>query len=691
MTPLSGVRAHGGIELDRLLEIGAHSVTAILATWIGLLVTTRAGRARGAWVFAFLCVLLVVWSTAIIVQRLTADPNGAITPAVNIWEDVAAWLLPGATVHIAIAIAFEGRWSRLATTVLVTAYGVGLFGIAQSVIDPTHPIAFDEPNWEPLGLDGFAVAWLFTMLRLGVWLAAIGYLAAALRDSGGDRVRRRQLIVALATVILGVVGGMLRILPTEIGGPRWVGVSLVAVATVLATYAVLAQHIFLAAHVATQAVLRSFLAGLAIVGFVGIVAFLDAAVTGALAIDVPLVAALALVVTVALFEPASAWIRSRLASDAEHRDELRLLTALGADPALAQSPGEALVPVLERLVRTFELDGATVVDTEGRSVATAGSVNAEGGDLRLPLTDADGTFGYLIFAAGDAHGPFTPTDMHALRLAASYLGSSLRLADRQDEQASALAALATQRASVVSQGEELTDALSVARDGANGLQIFALGPLRAERNGEPIRRWGGEKAGSRQAEAIFAMLFDRGERGATKDEILEIVWPDVDLERGDVAFHRTMLGLRSTLGGRRRSTGDPITLHNDRYRLDAVTIAWSDVAEFDRLLVEARGAGSDEALHALEQARALYRGDYMDDVPYYGDSAAVEGRRDRYRREIHAVLIELADRYDARGERLAASASRREAAAFAAEIDGLDDPTGEAVPPQALPGGTSPH
>jgi small-conductance mechanosensitive channel len=158
--------------VEPLLEIGAHSVTAILATWIGFLVMTRAGRARGARVFGFLCLLLVVWSTAIVIQRLTGNPS-EVGPPANLWEDVAAWLLPAATVHIALAIAFEGRWSRLATAILVAAYGLGLMGIVQAGMDPLHPIAFDEPNWEPFGIDGHVVAWVFSLARLGVWLAGI--------------------------------------------------------------------------------------------------------------------------------------------------------------------------------------------------------------------------------------------------------------------------------------------------------------------------------------------------------------------------------------------------------------------------------------------------------------------------------------------------------------------------------------
>ena len=651
------------VELsEQLLEVGAHVVTAILATWLGLLVLTRATSARGTRVFVFLCGLLVLWSVSIAVQRTTDDAS--LTASVNLFEDVAAWLLPAATVHIAFVIAFEGRYTRAAAAVLVLAYGLGVTGIVQAVVDPTHPIAFDEPNWEPFGIDGTTVAWVFTGLRAFVFGAAIGYLVAGLRAAGDDRARRRQLIVAIATVGVGVIGGMLRILPPELGGPRFVGVTLVAVAVVLATYAVVAQHVFLASDVAARAVRWSLVAGIGVVAYVVAILALDAAVGAALAIDLPIVTALAIVGTLALFEPVSAWVRGRVGTDSGSADEQRLLVALGADPLLTQAPERALMPALERVARTYDLSGASIMAADGQVLASVGDVDPDGPDgLRLGLEDG----GRAVFIPGPGRS-FTRSELGALRLASGYLASSLRLAERQEQQVAAIGELRAEREAVESRGSALQDALARATDPDDALHVFALGPLRAERDGEPVRRWGGEKAGSRQAEAIFALLFDRGERGASKDEILEVVWPDVELERADVAFHRTMLGLRATLRPGRRGGGssanEPIGFHNDRYRLDASTVAWSDLAEFERLLALAQGAG-DDALDALEQARALYRGEYLDDVPYLGDSAAIEERREQLRDALGDVLTELAARYGERGDRVAAAACERQAAAVA--------------------------
>jgi DNA-binding SARP family transcriptional activator len=656
------------VELsEQLLEIGAHVVTAILATWLGLLVMTRATSARGTRVFVFLCALLVLWSVSIIVQRTTGD--AALTASINLFEDVAAWLLPAATVHIALVIAFEGRYTRTAMAVLVVAYGLGVLGIVQAIADPTHPIAFDEPNWEPFGIDGLTVAWAFTALRALVFAAAIGYLVAGLRAAGDDRARRRQLLVALATVAVGVTGGMLRILPPELGGPRFVGVALVAVAVVLATYAVVAQHVFLASDVAARAVRWSLAGGIAVVAYVVAVLALDAAVSAALDIDIPIVTALAIVGTLALFEPVSDWVRGRIGPDSGSADEQRLLVALGADPLLTQAPDRALEPALERIARTFELSGAAISSADGQVLASVGDADPERPDgLRLGLEDG----GRAIFVPRPGRS-FTRSELGALQLASGYLASSLRLAERQDRQIAAIGELRVEREAVASRRAALQDALAHATDPDDALHVFALGPLRAERGGEVLRRWGGQKAGSRQAEAIFALLFDRGERGASKDEILEIVWPDVDLERADVAFHRTLLGLRATLRPGRRggsgtaATGEPITFHNDRYRLDPSIVAWSDLAEFERLLALAQGGGDGavDPVDALEQARALYRGEYLDDVPYLGDSAVVEERREQLRDSLGDVLTELAARYAERGDRVASAACERQAAAVA--------------------------
>ena len=56
------------------LEVGAHSLTAVLSVWLGITVLTRS-RAAPARVFGFLALSLVAWSSSIIVERLSVSAS----------------------------------------------------------------------------------------------------------------------------------------------------------------------------------------------------------------------------------------------------------------------------------------------------------------------------------------------------------------------------------------------------------------------------------------------------------------------------------------------------------------------------------------------------------------------------------------------------------------------------------------
>jgi len=180
-----------------------------------------------------------------------------------------------------------------------------------------------------------------------------------------------------------------------------------------------------------------------------------------------------------------------------------------------------------------------------------------------------------------------------------------------------------------------------------GLRLHVLGPFRAERGAGPIDDWGGPKAGRRQALGLFAFLFDRGVRGVDRDEVIDLIWPDADYARAELAFHRTLHGLRGVV-----ATGwekEAIAFTNGRYRLDERLIGWTDVAEFERLCETALGTAGHGGVELLEHARRLYRGDYLDDCPYYGDSTEVEVRRRALRSLAGGAMTRLAAHYQEQG------------------------------------------
>jgi DNA-binding SARP family transcriptional activator len=646
------------------LEIIAHGVTAILATWLGLIVLTRAGRRPGARSFVFLTSLLVIWSLAIIIERLTGDDS--IRPPVNAIEDVAAFLLPAATLHVALNLTVEGRRSVLQQATLVVTYLLSTAVAAGAVFFPDQELAVTPPHFELPGISGAVFGWGWIGVRIVIFGAAHYWIIRALLAAGDDIARRRQLQATLATVFVGTIGAVLRILPGVSETDPWIGVSLVTVAMILAAYAVFAQSLFLSPDVAVRAFRYTMVLGLGVTAFVALLVGLESLTRYVLHVDLPIVTGLAVVVTIALLGPITEWARAAIRGRSpRERAYDRLLQALGEELLTAQRPDSAVLPALARMTRTFGLTGASVLSPDGELLALHGATTAEDPlALRLPLHYQDRSVGSVIFGSKRSRLPFTAQEAELLTLAAGYLAASLELADRHDEQAEALEHLSAERQAVESRGSVLSEALVGAATAASGLHVFALGPLRVERDGQLIRRWGGEKAGTRQAEAVFAFLFDRGERGAAKDEFVELIWPDVDLERADLAFHRTLGGLRSTLepGRRGGDRGGAIAFHNDRYRLDAGLVAWSDVGAFeDAMAAASASADADVALQQLERARSMYRGDYLDDCPFYGDSAQVEERRELLRGRSIDLLLALGERYEARGDRPAAAACFRQA------------------------------
>jgi predicted ATPase len=217
----------------------------------------------------------------------------------------------------------------------------------------------------------------------------------------------------------------------------------------------------------------------------------------------------------------------------------------------------------------------------------------------------------------------------------------------------------------MSQTEAIAYALGTPADKGldRDLRVTALGPFAVERSGERLTHWGGPKAGSRQAQAMFGFLFDRGERGVTKDEFIEVIWPDAEVNQGDLNFHRTLAGLRATLEPQKASeAANPVVFANGRYRLREALVGWDDVAEFERRLLQAARATDERAaIRGLEEARTLYRSDYLDDCPVYGDSEYVEERRTSLRGRLIDSLVDLGRRYERRGDETLAAARFREA------------------------------
>jgi DNA-binding SARP family transcriptional activator len=598
-----------------------------------------------------------------IIIRLTSESG--VIPPVRAVEDFAAFMLPVTTLHVVLTLTVEGSRSTAQRAVLVIAYGLSIAVAIGAVLFPEQQLRVTPPHLVLPGISGEVLGWSWIAARILILVAALYWIARALPAARGDIARRRQLLALLATVVVGTIGGTLRFLPGPADNAPWLGGSLISLGVVLAAYAVFAQGLFLSSEIAGRAFRYTLVLGFGVAAYVGIVVGLERVARELLGVDIPIVTPLALVATIALFDPVASWLRSVLTARAgvdPARDRLR--RALGAD-LTAPTPETVVGPALARVSRTLALDGAAVEDPSGRIVAEHGRPLRDSPlAIRLPLRSGRDALGWVVFGPKSSQLPFVSDELGLLTAASAYVAASLDLGARHRVQADALEALSADSAAVDAHGVALSEALVGSAAPEPGLHVYAMGPLRVERGGVALEHWGGKKAGSRQAEAVFAFLFDRGERGAAKEEIVEVIWPDVDLDNADVAFHRTLNALRTTLEPGRRSgaRGYAVTFSNDRYRLHPAVVQWSDLEAFDESMASAGSAdGAEEPIRFLERARALYRGEYLDDCPFYGDSAEVEERRGLLRRRCVDVLLALGERYESRGDRPAAAASFRQA------------------------------
>jgi DNA-binding SARP family transcriptional activator len=176
---------------------------------------------------------------------------------------------------------------------------------------------------------------------------------------------------------------------------------------------------------------------------------------------------------------------------------------------------------------------------------------------------------------------------------------------------------------------------------------LVLGPLRIEGT-RPIKR-----AASNEMLAFLALH----PAGATRDELLEALWPGEDPQR-------TLPRLYQSVSDARRTLGDGLTRDRERYRLDRSKIH-IDLDELDRLL-----AATGEAQHereALETALALWRGQPLAGSDYPWAEGIVH--------QLHAALLDLLGRIGAARLQAGDPRGALQAAERAIGLDNLHEPS----------------
>ena len=162
------------------------------------------------------------------------------------------------------------------------------------------------------------------------------------------------------------------------------------------------------------------------------------------------------------------------------------------------------------------------------------------------------------------------------------------------------------------------------------LRIFGFGRGHVERGGVEIPSSDWEAAATRQ---MLFYLLTHSLR--SRDQIAAVLWPELPARKVKATFHTTKFRLNRALGR------DALHFDDGCYRIHPDLDYWFDVAEFAQLL---EGARPGRRVEQLQQAIALYQGDFLEDC--YADWCLLT--RERLRERCLEALDELAGRLLAR-------------------------------------------
>lgn len=197
----------------------------------------------------------------------------------------------------------------------------------------------------------------------------------------------------------------------------------------------------------------------------------------------------------------------------------------------------------------------------------------------------------------------------------------------------------------------------------NGLRIHCLGTFRVYRNGTEIQddEWGQGRGATLKIKALLAYLVAQGERGARKETLIDLLWPEqTDYERAGANLHLALHCLRRALEPdlRAGSASKYIRFERERYRFAPQTPCWVDASTFERYCHQAQKARQrkdvETAMLLWSMALDVYGGDYMAgiSVEYTQDHMNdwCVPRRQRLRDLYLTALLEMARYHRDSGE-----------------------------------------
>ena len=182
------------------------------------------------------------------------------------------------------------------------------------------------------------------------------------------------------------------------------------------------------------------------------------------------------------------------------------------------------------------------------------------------------------------------------------------------------------------------------------LRIYLLGQVRIERkNGSEWETVTSRTWHRRRARALLGCLLSSSGRKAGREQAMEALWPDLDIETAANRLNGAVHEVRQVLEPQitRPAASRMLRLERDILVLADANSIWVDADEFENLLYKANATTDVEQVEELlEEASNLYAGDYLLEELY---SEWATPRRESLRRGWMGLLLKLAELRVARG------------------------------------------
>ncbi|HML20136.1 MAG TPA: bacterial transcriptional activator domain-containing protein [Aggregatilinea sp.] len=187
--------------------------------------------------------------------------------------------------------------------------------------------------------------------------------------------------------------------------------------------------------------------------------------------------------------------------------------------------------------------------------------------------------------------------------------------------------LIAQRKAVVLEDDKVvaTDFYDMKTDGANLLEVNALGPGYVLLNNQPVDTWEGHLP-----RLLFFFALDRPV--VTRSEICQAFWPDLDNDQAVNVFHVTKRRLHKALDF------DVLVHEGGYYRVNPDVSVNYDIMSFVGALVKGRSPETTDKAAAWQEAIDLYRGPFLQG---HSDDWIME-RRQEYQAGYLEALSEMA-------------------------------------------------